>query len=92
MQLNRHLHRAARLERGSDLIPQRIEVFIRGQPVRGTRWSRRMNFGMSASLPRGCPYPQPYPRRLAPVRGPAVFYTEFDGRRPKRLVIKVLGE
>jgi hypothetical protein len=23
---------------------------------------------------------------------PATFYTEFDGRRPKRLVIKVLGE
>ena len=22
----------------------------------------------------------------------AIFYTEFDGRRPKRLVIKVLGE
>jgi thiamine phosphate synthase YjbQ (UPF0047 family) len=21
-----------------------------------------------------------------------VFYTEFDGRRPKRLIIKVLGE
>ena len=22
----------------------------------------------------------------------ATFYTEFDGRRPKRLIIKVLGE
>ena len=22
----------------------------------------------------------------------AIFYVEFDGRRPKRLVIKVLGE
>jgi hypothetical protein len=24
--------------------------------------------------------------------GRAAFYTEFDGRRPKRLIIKVLGE
>ena len=24
--------------------------------------------------------------------GGAIFYTEFDGRRPKRLIIKVLGE
>ena len=27
-----------------------------------------------------------------PQAGQAVFYTEFDGRRSKRLVIKVLGE
>jgi hypothetical protein len=28
---------------------------------------------------------------IPPLTRP-VFYTEFDGRRPKRLVIKVLGE
>jgi hypothetical protein len=27
-----------------------------------------------------------------PARSNSIFYTEFDGRRPKRLIIKVLGE
>ena len=34
---------------------------------------------------------QQWPRR-GRKRLQATFYTEFDGRRPKRLIIKVLGE
>lgn len=44
------------------------------------------------------PYPFPYPRLAKQldfqgIPGPGAYiYAEFDGRRPKRLVIKVIGD
>ena len=57
---------------------------------RGRRGQRRRP---PEEPPRAPPGDRPGHRR-PPGPGPwqQIFYTEFDGRRPKRLIIKVLGE